>query len=185
MATGNDSTSIDDKMVYSDSAHLQTLGAPAKVFNDFGHLIGETVDCVADGIYVGQKVVDASGDITLDDNATDLVAGLNYRAYIQSVPVENGSAVGSAQGSIKKIERLVIRYYRSIGCKFGPDLDNLDEIEFRDPEQAMDDPIELYTGDKKVDFHDDLDRRGEYYLVQDLPLPCHIVSTMILGLTYD
>ena len=187
----NDSTSIEDKMVYCDSARLDRLGSPAKIFTGFNHLEGETVDVVGDGHYLGQYVVGANGnagEIELTNESvdyTEIVAGLNYRALVQSVPVENGAAVGSAQGSVKKLDRLVMRFYRTVGAKYGAVESDLLEVEFRDPEVAMDDPTPLFTGDKTEDFPDDLDRRGEYVIVQDLPLPFHLVCTIIRGVTYD
>jgi hypothetical protein len=180
----NSSTDIKDKMVYSDSAKLVRLGCPGTAFAGFDHLEGEAVDVVADGVYVGQKVV-SSGTITLDEDATEIIAGLNYRSKVEPLNVEAGSIIGSGQGTIKRIDEATIRFNRTIGGKFGPSTDNLTEIIFRPPTITLDVPIPLFNEDKTLKFDSSYARKTKIVVVQDLPLPMEVTAIVSRGQTYD
>lgn len=180
----NASTSIDDKPVYSDSAKLVILGGPGKTFSGFDHLEGETVDVLADGLSVGQKVV-TSGDVVLNNNATEIVAGLNYRSLIQPLNVEAGSALGNSKGSIKRVHRIGFEFYRTVGAKFGKDETDLEDINFRPTDLDLDQPIPLFTGLKELDYPQGYEKEVSPVAVQDLPLPMALNSLIWEGVTND
>lgn len=180
----NNSTNINDKPIYLDCAKMQRASPATDTFTDFGYLEGETVHCVVDGSYVGTKTV-SSSTITLDDDATELIAGLNYRTLIEPMVPEAGSAIGSALGAIKRIDKIVLHFLRTIGAKFGRDEDNLIEISMRGSDVALNDPTPLFTGQKVEDFPGDYERDGTVVVVQDDPLPFTLLGFSARGQTYD
>lgn len=181
----NASTSVYDKPIFCDSAAFQIAGAPMLAFGGWSHLIGQTVDVIADGTYVGQKVVDSTGTITLDVVATEVIAGLPYRSLVKPTSIEAGSQLQASVGTVKRIDRLVFKFTNTIGVKYGMNENSLDNINFRNPLLPLNQPIPLFTGDKEVllDSGFDIDLRP--IVVQDLPLPFFLNSVVYEGITYD
>jgi len=178
------SNDINDKLVFSDSAILDSTLA-LDTLTGLDHLEGETVQVIGDGAFQGEAVV-TGGSITIPGAAITIwIVGLKYESKINTLPIEAGSVIGSAQGSIKRIDRSVIRFLRTIGAKFGSDPDNLEDIVFRPPDLPMDEATPLFTGDKTLEFSSDYNRRGEVIIVQDLPLPMTVLGIISRGITYD
>jgi hypothetical protein len=183
---GNTSTDINDKLVFSDSAIFVNTIIPATTVTGLDHLEGETVQIIGDGFFLGEATV-SGGEVDVDTPVGKRlwVIGLKYETKINTLPMEAGSVIGSAQGSIKRIDRSVIRFLRTIGAKFGSDPSDLETIIFRPPDLAMDTPIPLFTGDKTLEFPAHYDRLGEVIIVQDLPLPMTVLGIISRGITYD
>jgi hypothetical protein len=178
------SLDINDKAVFSDSA-VQVITAPGDTATGLDHLEGETVQVLGDGAFQGEAVV-SGGSITIADaSITAWIVGLKYESKINTLPIEAGSVVGSPQGSIKRIDRSVIRFLRTVGALFGSDPDNLERIVFRPPDLAEDKATPLFTGDKVLEFSQDYNRVGEVIIVQDLPLPFTVLGIISRGITYD
>jgi len=152
------------------------------------HLEGEEVAVVADGNYVGDFTV-VNGQI--DDIGVDyyeagiVVVGKKYEHLLEIQPIDIGSGVGSAMGSIKRIDRAVVRFNQSAAAKVGPDTANLTEIIFRDSLTPADQAIELVTGDKEIDFYGPYDREARALITHDAPLPCNVTCLSLRGVTGD
>lgn len=156
-------------------------GVPADVISGLSHLIGQTVQVLADGATHPDCVVSGGGSITLNREASVVHVGLGSRAVLGTMRIEAGSALGSAQGKTKRIDTLVLRVLDTLGGKVGPaDDDNvLDEILYRSSADLMDGPPAVYTGDlPKVAFNGDYETDGRVFVVQDQPLPMTIVALM-------
>lgn len=183
----NASTSILDKPVYLDSAKLTILGAPGTVFTGFSHLIGQTVSCLADGLYHGEKVVDGSGQITLTAvDATELVAGLKYTSRVVPVVPDVGVQTGSSLGRPKKMDKLAIKFYRTVGAKFLRYADSkTEDIIFRPVNLAANLPIPMYTGFKDIDFPGTWEKDEKFSIETDLPLPMTVLGIYVRGTSND
>jgi hypothetical protein len=83
----NDSTSILDKLLYSDSAVLKRDGGGFSIFDGLDHLEGEEIQVVADGKYLGTFTV-SSGQVDLVNTYTDAVGGLKYETIIRTLPLD-------------------------------------------------------------------------------------------------
>jgi hypothetical protein len=175
----------DELPIYVDCAMHSYIASPTVTHPGFTHLAGETVEVVADGKWVGEHVVSGAGVITLEEEASSVVAGYNYTARLKTTNINLGSVIGTSQGVTKSIDTVTLRFSRTVGAKFGNSLNNLDEIEFRDPNQNQDDPIPLFTGDKEVAMPEGWENKFHVYVVQDIPLPCHVEAIIVRGLTND
>lgn len=145
------------------------------------HLEGESVDILADGCVSPEKTV-ASGEITLASSTGkggEIHAGLNYESKAVTMRVEAGSQLGSAQGKIKRIKKVVVRLYESLGLKAG-DAIRQDVIPFRSTSDLMDTYVDLYTGDVDVPFPGTWDKLGQVTLIQDQPLPLVVICLILL-----
>ncbi len=182
----NTSTNIDNKPIYCDSAKVKTLGAPGTAFSGYDHLEGETVECIVDGSYIGTKVV-SSGVITLSSNATQLIAGLSYRTIVNPLYLEAGSIIGSAMGTFKKIDTLVMNFVRTVGAKFGKSTAtaDLETIDMRASGLAAGTATPLFTGQIEKEFRGGFEPDLNVAIVQDDPMPFHISGFFARGDTND
>jgi len=181
----NSSTNVLDKPIYLDCAEFVRLGSSGKSFTGFNHLEGESVDVIADGLYVGKHTVSATGVITLLENATEVIAGFSYRSLVQPLAIEDGTVLKSGRHARKRINTIHVELIGSVGLKVGADEDNLDDISFREATQIMNDPIPRFSGVKKIELEGDYDELLLPVLVQDLPFPWEIVAVSFEGNTND
>ena len=159
-------------------------GSPATTISGLSWLEGQTVQVLADGAAHPDRVV-TSGQITLQRSASVVQVGLQYVSKLQTNRIEAGSADGTAQGKMKRINKCVIRFYNTLGAQAGPDENNLDEIQFRSGSDLMDQAPPLFTGDKLIEWPSGYDFDGYVMVVQDQPLPMTVVAIMPQLHTFD
>jgi hypothetical protein len=159
---------------YVDSG-LTYDGASATVISGLSHLEGETVDILGDGMVLPSKTV-SGGQITLDYAASVVQVGLPCPAKLKPMRLEAGAQDGTAQGKTKRINKLNIRLWNTVGGKAGPREDLLDEIPFRTTANNMDEAIPPFTGDKLIEWPGGYEVNGDIIIVQDQPLPMTVVA---------
>jgi hypothetical protein len=157
---------------------------PATVISGLDHLEGETLSVLADGASHPNVVV-STGSITLTRAASVVHLGLPYESDIQTLRIEAGAQDGTAQGKTKRIHRVTVRLYKTLGMKFGPDATKLDVLPFRTSADPMGNPPELFTGDKSVNWNDGYDTEGVMYFRQEQPLPFTLLGIFPMLVTQD
>lgn len=177
IAAGTVGSSIENYMVYSDCAvFLYNTGGLAltqSLGTRFGY--STSVHVVGDGKYLGLLTLGVTGDLTLTEAYKTLVIGLPFTTTIKTLNLEAGSAIGTGQGAMKRVDEVNIRFNRTIGAKFGPEEDKLQDIDFR-PATLQDDPIPLYSDDQTLKFRTGHYRKASVVIKQDLPLPLQVTS---------
>jgi len=158
---------VDCGLTYSGSATTTISG--------LAHLEGQSVAILADGATQTNKTV-SSGAITLDTSASKVHVGLPFTSQIKTLRVDEGSAMGSAQGKIKRISEITVLLYRSVGIKVGTTDSDLQEISFRDIGASMSAPIPLFTGQKTIEFVGGYDFDAQILIKQDKPLPISLLA---------
>ena len=156
----------------------------ATTITGLSHLEGQTVNILGDGATYPQQVV-TSGTVVLPTPACKVHIGLPQRARLQSMRLNAGAADGTSQGKTARINKASIRLLETLGCKFGPSFDKLDEIDFRAVADAMDGPPGLFTGDQLVDFDGDYSTDPWVCLETSEPQPCTVIAIMPINSTYD
>ncbi len=154
---------------------LTYRGAPTKRLRGLEHLAGRNVAVLADGAVHPDVHVDADGTIALEREASVIHAGLPYESIIQPMRLEAGSSRGTAQTKRKRIVRVAVRFHDTLGGGVGPSADNLEPVYFRSPADRMDNPPELWAGDKRVLFPKGWNRDGVLTVVQRQPLPMTVL----------
>ena len=139
-----------------------------QIITGAGHLEGQTVAVLADGAAHPDATV-TSGTFTLQVWANTIHYGLPYTSTLQPQRL-------NPQGQVKRIHKLLIRLYKTLGCKMGPTIDALDTVIFREASDPMDAPPPLFTGDHEIDFDGNYEYEGDIVVVQDQPLPLNIVA---------
>ena len=158
---------LDSQLSYSGSAVTNISG--------LAHLEGQTVSILADGATHPDKVV-SSGAIVLERAASKVKVGLSYTSLLQTMRIDAGAQNGTSQSKTKRIYDITVRLYESIGVEVGPDLDNMERIPFRSSANAMNSGVNVFTGDKEVEFRGNYETDGFIFVRQTQPLPLTILS---------
>ena len=178
----DETLSSDFKFVDS---HLTYSGSSTSTLSGLSHLEGQTVTILANGATHSDKVV-TSGSITLDRPVTKAVVGLKYASVLQTMRIEGGAAEGTSQGKTKRISKVVLRLFETVGVQVGPSLDNLETVPFRSTSDPMDTPVSTFlAGDKEIEFRDDYNTDGYIYVKQDQALPCSVLAIYPTVVTSD
>ena len=168
-------------------SHLSYSGVAVSSLSGLDHLEGETVSILADGATHATKTV-ASGAIALDRPSTKVTVGLPYNSVLQTMRIEAGAGQfeGTAQAKIKRISKVTLRLFETVGAKVGPSLDNMETVPFRTTSGAMDLPVSTFiAGDKEVEFADDYNTDGFIFVKQDQALPLTILALYPTIVTND
>ena len=166
-------------------SHLNYSGASTTTLSGLSHLEGQTVSILADGSVHANKTV-SSGSITLDRAVTKACVGLAYDSILQTMRIEGGAAEGTSQGKTKRISKVVLRLFETVGVKVGPSLSNLEVVPFRTTSSNLSAPVDtLIEGDKEIEFDDDYNSDGYIFIKQDQPLPASILAIYPTLVTND
>ena len=166
-------------------SHLTYSGSATTTLSGLSHLEGQTVSILADGAAHATKTV-SSGSVTLDRSVTKAVVGLSYDSVLQTMRIEGGAAEGTSQGKTKRISKIVLRLFETVGVKVGPSLTNLETVPFRTTSDPMDTPVSTFiAGDKEIEFDDDFNSDGFIFVKQDQPLPCSVLALYPTLVTSD
>ena len=164
----------DTSFNYLDS-QLAYNGSATTTISGLDHLEGEEVSILADGATHPNKTV-SSGTITLDRSSTKVKVGLPYVSLLQTMRIDAGSQNGTSQSKTKRIYEITARLYESIGIEIGPDLDNMERIPFRSSANLMDSGVNVFTGDKDIEFRGNYETDGFIFVRQNQPLPLTVLS---------
>ena len=178
----DETTATDFKFLDS---HLNYSGSATTTLSGLSHLEGQTVSILADGSVHANKTV-SSGAITLDRSVTKACVGLAYDSVLQTMRIEGGAAEGTSQGKTKRISKVVLRLFETVGVKVGPSLTQLETVPFRTTSSSLSAPVDtLLAGDKEIEFRDDYNSDGFIFIKQDQPLPCSVLAIYPTVVTSD
>ena len=101
---------MDDSIIFNP-------GATDTQITGLGHLQGETVQIVADGIVLPERTVVGSKIILTSEEVgyTNVEVGLNFPVEVTGMPLNTNIGSGENQMRIKRIVRMNIRVYQSYG----------------------------------------------------------------------
>lgn len=159
-------------------------GAATTTLSGLSYLEGQTVQVLVNGAAHPDRVV-SGGQISLQVAATKAQVGLPYVSKLTMTRIEAGAMDGTSQGKTKRITRAILRLFNTLGAKAGPDENTLDIIQFRKPEDDMNAPPPLFTGDKEIQWPGSYDFDGYVTVVQDQPMPMTIVAIVAQLMTFD
>ena len=163
--------------IYSDSSVIYTNIPATKTLTGLSHLNDKTVDVIGNGYVLKNHVVTA-GSITLSDEepaVTNAVVGLNFESLIVPHPPIIYGAQGSEYYINKRITRVFLHYYQTLGLKI-----NGVEIPLLPLSEAIFDAPVPATGIFEFNGLSDWDPLTTVSITHNLPLPF-----TILGLGYE
>ncbi|MDH0639093.1 hypothetical protein N5D52_19335 [Pseudomonas sp. GD03860] len=161
---------VDDGIFASSEAGQATWGG-------LGHLEGKTIDIVADGVVMQQQTV-VGGQITLPRTANNIQAGLHFSSRIKTLTPEVMGGTGSAQGNSMRIGEVTIRFLETTGCRLkGQGVEQT--ISFRNlGEDVLDQAPPLFTGEKRLENLSWDRGSAQLEIIQDQPLPFHVLCVI-------
>ncbi|HJW82433.1 MAG TPA: hypothetical protein VJ396_09335 [Acidiferrobacterales bacterium] len=163
---------------------LTYAGAATTTVGGLWHLEGQTVTILADGSTHPTKTV-SNGTVTLDRSATKVHVGLYEDADIETLRFEDGARDGTAQGKTQRMTDIAVRLDNTVGLKYGPTFDDLDELPFRSSGDLTATAVPLFTGDKQLPFHGDYTTEARVCLRQSMPLPSTVIGIYPRLVTQD
>lgn len=163
---------------------LTYRGVATQSIGGLAHLEGQSVAVLVDGAVHPLRSV-SSGQIALDYPGSIVHIGLPTAAFLQTMELNAGAADGTAQGKTKRISNLVIRLLRSLGGKVGPSRDNLEQLNFRRPSNAMDQAVPLFTGDMEANWPGGYEGQSRMCYLNDQPLPATVLGFFPIVVTQD
>jgi len=150
-------------------------GAATTTITGLTWLKGQTVSVLANGAVHPDCVVNSSGVITLSRSSTHAMVGLKYQSVGKTLRIEAGGGDGSAQGKLKRIHRVIFRMFQTVGMDVQASGQPGYPEPFRSSADLMDNPVNLYTGDKRWSWGGTYDLEGQVSWSQDDPLPNNIL----------
>ncbi len=174
--SAEDAFFVDSGLTYSGSAATSISG--------LDHLEGQSVAILANGATHPNKTV-SSGAISLDFSVTKAQIGLPFTSTLETLKFDGGSALGSSQGKIKRINDIVVRLFRTVGLKVGTSSTNVDTVPFRTSSSAMDTALSMFSGDKIIEFKGGYDEDATFVILQDQPLPMTVLAIFPTLTVYD
>lgn len=141
---------------------------------NLAYLEGQTVDVLIDGAAHPQVVVTA-GEIELQSRAITVQVGLPAPCELETMRIEAGATDGTAQGKTKRIHRLILRLYETLGGKVGKSGEE-DELNYRDSSMPMNNPPDVFSGDYLMLYPEGYNRNGRIRVINDQPFPMTVVA---------
>lgn len=150
----------------TDCAKVYDLTERTTIFEDLEHLEGATVDVIADGAYIGTRVVEDGRIEILEGAESHVEVGLHYDSTLQTMrpSIEGQMLEGVPRNWIK----LWLRVKDTIGGKI-----NGQRILY--PPSPLD-TKNLHNGDVDVTAYENTSTEGYITIVQDQPYPITILA---------
>jgi hypothetical protein len=166
--------------MYADSMRTYD-SVPTTTFYGFDHLEGETVGVLADGASIADKVV-SNGRVIITEGAASVAQiGYRYKSIYQSNRIDAGAQDGTSQAKTKRITDCAWRVINSLGGEAGPSSDKLDEIRdlnYRQPATPMGSPPPLFTGDALLPWPGGYETDGYLRFETDAMYPVIIAAVL-------
>ena len=93
-----------------------SLTSKFTTFSGLDHLEGQVVEILADGAVVANQTV-VGGAITLEEEASYVLAGLGFTSRLKTLPVSISGTV--LEGREKAVRSLAVRLFKARGLRFG------------------------------------------------------------------
>lgn len=166
---------------YADS--YKVISGSSATLTSLNHLEGQTVKTLVDGAMTADEVV-SGNQITVDDTPTaTAVVGLNNTPLLRTLRPDPPSAIGSSQGSILNVDRVVARFYATQYAKVGSVEGTYELVDF--VPTLMDTAPPLFSGDKEIPFTQTPDIDMSVYVTSDQPLALNVAGLFYRGQVSD
>jgi hypothetical protein len=162
---------------------LSYSGVPISTISGLSHLEGEEVTILGDGAPFPNQTV-SGGGVTISGACAKIHIGLPYETKLLLQKLEFGSVLGTAQAKVQRISQLAIKFYKSMGCFFGTEKKK-EVLPFRSMSMKMDNPPDLFTGNRSMTFPVGYGRDIKILIYQNQPLPLTILSIVAFGETHE
>jgi hypothetical protein len=164
-------TTADAAIVNDNVLGVTTVGG-------LSHLEGCTVDAVGDGSVLGTFTV-SGGIIALPRKSFRTLVGLHFQSKTVLLTPEVGTGSGTAQGNNMRTSEITMRFLNTVGASVIDGDGQAQEVPWRSFGPAvLNQPPPVYTGLVRIEMLGWERGRAEISVVQDHPLPMHLLSVI-------
>lgn len=157
-------------------------GATMTTLGGLSHLANDTVGVWADGQYLGTRVVNGSGVVSLGGTYAMVTAGLIYDGTYKSTKLAYAAQVGSALTQPKRVAQLgaILSTTHYQAFQYGPDFDNLDPLPLIYNEEAVAaHTIYAHHDQDMFEFDGEWDTDSRVCIKMVGPLPCTMLGLVV------
>lgn len=157
-------------------------GATMTTMGGLSHLANDTVGVWADGQYLGTRVVNGSGVISLGGTYAMVTAGLLYDGTYKSTKLAYAAQVGSALTQPKRVAQLgaILSKTHYQAFQYGPDFDNLDPLPLVHNEKTVAaHTIHAHHDQDMFEFDGEWDTDSRVCIKMVGPLPCTVLALVV------
>jgi hypothetical protein len=144
-------------------------GVPADEFSGLEHLEGRSVVALADGKVVTGLTV-TGGSVTLPFEASKVHIGLSYESRIAPMRLDSDQQLGVIIPRTRRVAGLHIRVRNTLGITYENE-EKTYKAALVSRSEETEAATELFTGDKELQFHGELNYDSLLLLKQSNPLP--------------
>lgn len=146
-------------------------GIAVTTLSGLGHLEGETVSGLVDGVQVSSLTV-SNGQVTLPSAGVKVILGLSYECRLETLPIQP-QETQLADNFRKAVKKVGVRYENSKGMQIGATFDEMYDVR---PDTVWTDPNELHSDLVVQDINGYPHEEITICLKQALPYPSKILS---------
>lgn len=162
---------VDCAKVFTNAAGQSTFSVP--------HLAGKTIDVLADGSALSQKVVAADGSVTIDRPGKRVMLGLPFESRATLLNPEIVTQQGSAQGQPARTGQMVLRFLDTIGAVVENSQGGQQVVPFRRfGVGVLDQAPQPFTGLLRVTLLGWERGESEISIIQRQPYPMHLLAAV-------
>jgi hypothetical protein len=156
---------------YVDAGERRTYDTPTKAITGLKRFAGKTIRAFADGATEPPVGVSKEGEAEMQTAATKVHLGLPYKAAFS--PNERQiPANGTSLGKKRRIERITLKLYKSLGGRAGTTEEKSTElITQRFGGYVLGSAPEPFTGELDVTVSGNIDTEGKLVVTHDEPVP--------------
>lgn len=149
------------------------------------HLEGREVVAWVDGNVVtkdpgGDPLVVVDGAITIPDpGGLVITVGLPYDALVETLPLAMQTGQGWNVARPQQANKIILRMVNTRNVLAGPDENSVYEVPTRTADDALDQPLALFTGDKEVDMAGTSGNETVVFIKSTTPTPMHIAAVLV------
>lgn len=155
------------------------------IFSFINH-INETVEVIADGMYLGSKKIDGSGNLDLSPNSyNEVIIGYKYESVLETVDFDIANSPQSLQGLTKNATEIWVRFNKTHNALMKKSTDaSYESFKFLNDSSPTNMPVlPLFTGDKRM-YIGGMERNLSIKIKQDQPFPWEVIAIIMNGQSY-
>ncbi|MDR2729519.1 MAG: hypothetical protein LBB81_01310 [Treponema sp.] len=156
---------------YIDAGESRTYGTPTKTITGLQRFAGKRIYAFVDGATEPPVIVNNEGTAEFQIAITKVHLGLPYKSTF-SPNTRQIPANGTSVGKKRRIEKITLQLYRSIGGHAGTDENKMTEIiTKRFGEYKLGTAPEPFTGEYDMTVSGNIDTEGKLIISHDEPTP--------------
>lgn len=175
-------TDIEDAFFVQSG--LTYEGSAASSLTGLYHLRGEVVDVFGNGVVFDQATVGSDGTLTtklagVTTTVTKAHIGLAYTSTIKTLRPDAGSAIGSSQGMLKRINNVIVRVRTAMQLKVGDPTTQYAQTMTEAAQDSLDvDADGVATGDVEAHHDGGWSKDSQVVIKCDDPVPCEVLAVI-------